>query len=89
MARFERTVVSFVFVMLLAVSAFAADAGYHLTNTYKVGGEGGWDYIYADTAGRRLCIPRGATRAQRLSGCCPGHAGRRERGELDPVDYCA
>jgi len=29
----------------------------------KVGGEGGWDYIYADSAGRRLCIPRGATRA--------------------------
>ncbi len=24
----------------------------------KVGGEGGWDYIYADSAGRRLYIPR-------------------------------
>jgi DNA-binding beta-propeller fold protein YncE len=29
----------------------------------KVGGEGGWDYIYADSAGRRLYIPRGASRA--------------------------
>jgi DNA-binding beta-propeller fold protein YncE len=28
----------------------------------RVGGEGGWDYIYADAAGRRLYIPRGATR---------------------------
>lgn len=24
----------------------------------RVGGEGGWDYIYADSAGRRLYIPR-------------------------------
>ncbi len=26
------------------------------------GGEGGWDYIFADAADRRLYIPRGATR---------------------------
>jgi hypothetical protein len=30
--------------------------------TARVGGEGGWDYIYADAAGRRLYSPRGATR---------------------------
>ncbi len=28
----------------------------------RVGGESGWDYIYADDDGRRLYIPRGATR---------------------------
>jgi DNA-binding beta-propeller fold protein YncE len=28
----------------------------------RVGGEGGWDYIYADAVGRRLYIPRGAMR---------------------------
>jgi DNA-binding beta-propeller fold protein YncE len=39
------------------------DGPYKVLKTAKVGGEGGWDYIYADAAGRRLYIPRGATRA--------------------------
>jgi len=41
----------------------AASSGpYKVLKTAKVGGEGGWDYIYADSVGRRLYIPRGATR---------------------------
>jgi DNA-binding beta-propeller fold protein YncE len=36
---------------------------YKVLKTAKVGGEGGWDYIYAEASGRRLYIPRGATRA--------------------------
>ncbi|HEY4358750.1 MAG TPA: hypothetical protein VGN16_23585 [Acidobacteriaceae bacterium] len=39
------------------------DGPYKVLKTARVGGEGGWDYIYADSAGRRLYIPRGATRA--------------------------
>jgi DNA-binding beta-propeller fold protein YncE len=35
---------------------------YKVLKTAKVGGEGGWDYIFADAVGRRLYIPRGATR---------------------------
>ena len=35
---------------------------YKVLKTAKLGGEGGWDYIFADAAGRRLYIPRGATR---------------------------
>jgi len=31
---------------------------YKVLQMAKVGGEGGWDYIYADAAGRRLYIPR-------------------------------
>lgn len=31
---------------------------YKVLRMAKVGGEGGWDYIYADSAGRRLYIPR-------------------------------
>jgi DNA-binding beta-propeller fold protein YncE len=31
---------------------------YRVLKTAKVGGEGGWDYLYADAAGRRLYIPR-------------------------------
>ncbi len=42
----------------------ANDGPYKVLKTEKVGGEGGTDYIYADTAGRRLYITRGATQAQ-------------------------
>jgi hypothetical protein len=31
---------------------------YKVLKRARVGGEGGWDYIYADAAGRRLYIPR-------------------------------
>src|SRR5947209_1629664 len=50
--------------LLLLVSSFplltpAQTAGpYKVLKSAKVGGEGGWDYIYADPAGRRLYIPR-------------------------------
>src|SRR4051812_7571742 len=40
------------------------DGPYKVLKTARVGGEGGTDYIYADTAGRRLYITRGATQAQ-------------------------
>jgi DNA-binding beta-propeller fold protein YncE len=43
--------------------AGAADGGYRLVHEYKVGGEGGWDYLTFDPAGRRLFIAR-ATRVQ-------------------------
>lgn len=43
---------------------FAQQAGpYKVIKTAKVGGDGGFDYIYADVVGRRLYIPRGGTRA--------------------------
>src|SRR3981081_3917259 len=56
------------FALTLVVSMFAPlglaqQAGpYKVLKTARVGGEGGWDYIYADADGRRLYIPRGATR---------------------------
>jgi len=34
-------------------------AAYKLTKSLKVGGEGGWDYLFADTQGRRLYVSRG------------------------------
>jgi DNA-binding beta-propeller fold protein YncE len=40
------------------------DGPYKVLKTAKVGGEGGTDYLYADTAGRRLYITRGASVAQ-------------------------
>src|SRR5256886_16976170 len=41
-----------------------SDGPYKVLKTAKVGGEGGTDYIYADTVGRRLYITRGATQAR-------------------------
>src|SRR5262249_52970941 len=34
------------------------DSTYKLLKTVKVGGDGGFDYVYADSDGRRLYIPR-------------------------------
>lgn len=41
-------------------SAQPSGGPYKVLKTARVGGEGGWDYIYADVAARRLYIPRGA-----------------------------
>jgi DNA-binding beta-propeller fold protein YncE len=40
-----------------------ADGPYKVIKTARVGGDGGFDYIYADVAARRLYIPRGGTPA--------------------------
>jgi DNA-binding beta-propeller fold protein YncE len=46
-------------VSLLAAVAMAGDSGFHLLKTYKVGGDGGWDYLRLDSASRHLYISRG------------------------------
>src|SRR3954451_21401165 len=58
---------------LVAGSAQAPSTSgpYKVLKTARVGGEGGWDYIYADVAGRRLYIPRGATRAVEATATTP------------------
>ncbi len=59
----------FCFVLAVAVTMFPPigvaqqDGPYKVLKAARVGGEGGWDYIYADPDARRLYIPRGATRA--------------------------
>ena len=45
-------------VFLLTSLAFAADPALHVIKTYKLGGEGGWDYLKADPESRRLFISR-------------------------------
>ena len=49
--------------LTLAQTAAPQDGPYKVLKTARVGGEGGWDYIYANADSRRLYIPRGATRA--------------------------
>jgi DNA-binding beta-propeller fold protein YncE len=43
---------------LLASYGFAQDGPYKVLKTAKVGGAGGFDYVYADAAGRKLYVPR-------------------------------
>src|ERR1700733_9756608 len=45
--------------LLIAAGTLAAAApGYKVVNTYKIGGDGGWDYLLADASARRLYISR-------------------------------
>jgi hypothetical protein len=49
-------------VMIFASATLARQAGsagpYKILKTVKAGGDGGFDYISADVAGRRLYVPR-------------------------------
>jgi DNA-binding beta-propeller fold protein YncE len=54
---FARSVALFALAASTGASAYAP-AGYHLLNKYKLGGEGGWDYLLVDSASRRVYISR-------------------------------
>jgi DNA-binding beta-propeller fold protein YncE len=46
-------------VLIAAATAIAAAGpGYKVVKTYKIGGEGGWDYLTADASARRLYVSR-------------------------------
>src|SRR5258706_2867368 len=36
----------------------APAAGFHLLDTFKVGGEGGWDYLNVDSDSKRIFVSR-------------------------------
>ena len=44
--------------MAAPAAGHAADGPYKVLKTVKAGGEGSWDYVYADSAGRKLYVPR-------------------------------
>src|SRR5436305_14644914 len=61
----------------LAISSWASaqESGpYKVVKTIKVGGDGGFDYVYADSAARRLYVPRS------------GNAGRISVFNLDTLE---
>lgn len=62
------------------------DGPYKVLKTARVGGEGGWDYIYANADGRRLYIPRGATRAVPATDTTPEVAAIPERLTIFDLD---
>jgi len=46
--------------ILLLSSAFASQAqSYHVSDHWKIGGEGGWDYLLSDDAAHRLYVTHG------------------------------
>src|SRR5450759_1861519 len=47
-------------VILAAAAALLGQttASYHVTHTYALGGEGGWDYVVPDPSNHRLFIAR-------------------------------
>jgi DNA-binding beta-propeller fold protein YncE len=56
--RFMRYWLSSLTLLVAAAALAAAGPGYKVVHTYKVGGDGGWDYLTADAAARRLYISR-------------------------------
>jgi len=64
--RITRTVVQFSLIALLASFAQAQSSTstpgekgpYHISQTFHVGGEGGWDYLTVDSAHKLLYVPR-------------------------------
>src|SRR5579871_5175303 len=63
-------------VLLVAAQAPKTESTgpYKVLKMAKVGGEGGWDYIYADSAGRRLYIPRRGSPAREATDTQPAVA---------------
>jgi hypothetical protein len=62
------------------------DGPYKVLKTAKVGGEGGTDYIFADTVGRRLYITRNATQAQPATDTRPEVAAFEKRVTIFDLD---
>ncbi len=61
-------------IALLVSTASAqapTDGPYKVLKSARVGGEGGWDYIFADPVGRKLYIPRGGIRAAAATDSTP------------------
>ncbi len=56
--KFMRFWLSSLTLLITATALAAAGPGYKVVNTYKVGGDGGWDYLTADASARRLYISR-------------------------------
>lgn len=58
-------------IAILASTGFARQAPaagpYKVIKTAKVGGDGAFDYVYADVDGRRLYIPRRDAAAPRIN----------------------
>jgi DNA-binding beta-propeller fold protein YncE len=62
---------------------------YKVLRTAKVGGPGGFDYVYADVVNRRLYIPRGGSPATATAPAIPGRVTVFDLDTLAPVGEIA
>ncbi len=60
---FAAAVLACLVVMWTGAGGQPAGSGYHILDSLKLGGEGGWDYLTVDTSAARLYVSRG-TRVQ-------------------------
>ena len=77
-----------VLVVAVSVAGSAQQSGagpYKVVTTARVGGEGGWDYIYADVAGRRIYIPRRSAPAAGAAAAVPARLTVFNLDTLEPV----
>jgi YVTN family beta-propeller protein len=61
-------------LLVLLIAGAEPPAGYHLVKTVPVGGDGGWDYVTVDEAGRRVYLSHG-TRVEVLDADTFEHKG--------------
>jgi DNA-binding beta-propeller fold protein YncE len=55
----KTAVIAAILLMLIPLSFLCAEEGYHILKILPLGGEGGWDYLAVDSAGKRLYVSRG------------------------------
>lgn len=48
------------FLLLAGATIVSAAGSYHVKTKFKIGGEGGWDYLIADSDARRLYVSHGS-----------------------------
>jgi DNA-binding beta-propeller fold protein YncE len=56
--NFQRFLMASLVLVTAGTTCASAAPGYKVINTYKIGGDGGWDYLIADASARRLYISR-------------------------------
>lgn len=77
-----------VLIVTLGVTGSAqqpASGPYRVIKSVRVGGEGGWDYIYADVAGRRIYIPRRSAPATATAPASPARLTVFNLDTLEPI----
>ncbi|HWG36108.1 MAG TPA: hypothetical protein VN690_00155 [Terriglobales bacterium] len=88
-----RRLLTFALFAALAATLLPAQSSsggpYQVLKKANVGGEGGWDYIFADSAGRRLYIPRGATQARPATDASPAVPASENRITVFDLDTLA
>lgn len=58
MKRIAEVLAALAVVSSLGSLPASAQSGWHVTKTFPIGGQGGWDYLTVDSATHRLFVPR-------------------------------